>query len=465
MHKEPDIKSLVSLLGEGNVLSSPEDLLSYSYDASRGQAMPDLVVLPTCTEDVQKTLRFASENGICVYPRGAGTGMTGGSIPERGGIALVMTSMNRILGIDTANLTARVEPGVILHEFKETVKAKGLFYPPDPASAKFATIGGTVAVNAGGLNSVKYGVTRDYILALEVVSARGEILRFGAKTMKSKTGYDITRLLVGSEGTLAVITEITLKLLPHPQYAETLVLAFPDDAGALKAALKIISAPLVPSTLEFMDDLAVHCAHLYTGDAFLKGAGGLLLIEFDAVRKSAGENVNSEINRAKKIGIREGAIRIRQSADPAEREELWEIRRCISPAIYEVAPNKRNEDICVPRTEIPAMIGEIKRIAKENGIKVVNFAHAGDGNIHVNFMYHESDPVQAAGTHKAVEELFRITIAHGGTLSGEHGIGRTKSAFLSLEVGAAERNIMQQIKAIFDPQAILNPNKIFKEFP
>ena len=462
MHNEPAIKTLLALLGEGKVLSSSEDLLSYSYDASRGQAMPELVILPTCAEDVQKTLRFASENGICVYPRGAGTGMTGGSIPERGGIALVMTSMNRILGIDTANLTARVEPGVILHEFKEAVKAKGLFYPPDPASAKFATIGGTVAVNAGGLNSVKYGVTRDYILALEAVSAQGEILRFGAKTLKSKTGYDITRLLVGSEGTLAVITEITLKLLPHPQYVETLVLAFPNDASALNAALKIIRTPLLPSTLEFLDESAVHCAHIYTGDAFLKGAGGLLLIEFDGAHKSEGENVHKETGRAKEIGINEGAIRIRQSADAAEIEDLWEIRRCLSPAVYELGPNKRNEDICVPRSELPLMIGEIKRLAQENGIKVVNFAHAGDGNIHVNFMYHESDPAQAAGANKAVEELFRITIAHGGTLSGEHGIGRTKSAFLSLEIGPAERNIMKRIKALFDPQAILNPGKIFK---
>lgn len=452
------IAELASLLGKERVLFSPEDLLAYSYDASRGQALPDAALLPGSTEDVRKILRFASMRKIPVYPRGAGTGMTGGSIPEKGGIALVMTSMNRILDIDCQNLIARVQPGVILHEFKEAVKKQGLFYPPDPASAKFASVGGTVAVNSGGLNSVKYGVTRDYVLALEAVLPNGEIVRFGATAMKSVTGYDMTRLLVGSEGTLAVITEITLKLLPLPRSMFTLLATFADDQAALKASQQIIRERLVPSALEFMDETAVHCARIYSGNSFLKGMGGLLLIEFDSLYDT-GEDLQHDISRAREIVDSRGALGMRETMDPGEREELWEIRRCLSPAVYEIAPTKLNEDICVPRSEMLSMINEIKRIAQTRGIKVVNFAHAGDGNIHVNFMYDGNDMEQTSQANKAVEELFRATIAHRGTLSGEHGIGRTKIPFLSLEYGEGELEIMRGIKRLFDPEGILNPGK------
>jgi glycolate oxidase len=453
-----DICELISLLGKDRVCFSPEDLVAYSYDASRGQNQPDVVVLPGDACDVQKILKFASQNKIFVYPRGAGTGMAGGSIPEKGGIALVMTSMNRILDIDRQNFIARVQPGAILHEFKEAVKKQGLFYPPDPASAKFASVGGTVTVNAGGLNSVKYGVTRDYVLALEAVLPNGDILHFGAPTMKSVTGYDMTRLLVGSEGTLAVITEITLRLLPHPRSMITLLATFADDQTALKSARHIIREGLVPCALEFMDETAVHCARIYSGDSFLNQAGGLLLIEFDSLHKT-GLDLHDDISCTREILISGGARGIRETADPGEREELWEIRRCLSPAVYEIAPTKLNEDICVPRSEMTSMIREIKGIAKRRGIKAVNFAHAGDGNIHVNFMYDGKDAGQTAHAHQAVEELFRSTLAHRGTLSGEHGIGRTKIPFFSLEYGEGERRIMREVKKLFDPDGILNPGK------
>jgi len=461
---EMEIKELKKLLGENRVLSSPEEKRAYSYDASRQRAMPDVVVLPESTRDVQKIMQFASLHNISVYPRGAGTGMTGGALPQKGGIALVMTAMNKILDIDTTNLTARVQPGVILYDLKEAVKKKGLFYPPDPASAKFSTIGGSVAVNAGGLNSVKYNVTRDYVLSLEAVSAQGEVLRFGANTRKSVSGYDLTRLVVGSEGTLVVITEIQVKLIPNPKTIATLIAVFPDDQSALKAALEIIREPMVPSTLEFLDETAVYCAYVYTKNPFLKEAGGALLLEFDSAgQEQESENVSREISRAGKIVDSCGAIRSKETRNPAEREKLWEVRRCLSPAVYEIAPTKLNQDICVPRSEMPEVIREIKRIARDRGIKVVNFAHAGDGNIHVNFMYNGEDKNQREQAYKAAEELCRVTISHGGTLSGEHGIGITKSRFLSLEFGESEINLMRQIKKVFDPKGILNPGKIFKE--
>lgn len=455
---------LVDLVGEGRVLVSGEERAAYSYDASRGSAMPDVVVVPQCTDDVRRVMQFASRNKIPVYPRGAGTGMTGGSIPRRGGIALVMTSMNRILDINPVDHIARVQPGVILEDLKRAVKEQGLFYPPDPASAKFATIGGTVAVNSGGLNSVKYGVTRDYVLALEVVTGRGEVMRFGAGTLKSVTSFDLTRLIVGSEGTLAVITEITVKLLPHPRRRETFLATFPDDGSALSAALGVLKEGFLPCAMEFMDEMAVHCAFLFRGDVFLKGIGGALLIEFDDLEPP--EEVGGKIRaagRAEKICFEAGAINVRGASDVEGREEIWEIRRSLSPAIYEIAPSKMNEDICVPRSQIPDVISEIKRIARAHGIKVVNFAHVGDGNIHVNFMYDNLNEDVARRTREAVSELLRMTVMHGGTISGEHGIGLAKAMYLPLECGTDEIALMQGIKEIFDPDGILNPEK--KIFP
>ncbi|MCX7001321.1 MAG: FAD-binding protein, partial [Candidatus Sumerlaeota bacterium] len=454
------IAGLVDLVGEECVLVSGEERAAYSYDASRGSAMPDVVVMPRCTDDVQKVIQFASRNKIPVYPRGAGTGMTGGSIPRRGGIALVMTSMNRILDINPVDHIARVQPGVILEDLKRAVKVHGLFYPPDPASAKFATIGGTVAVNSGGLNSVKYGVTRDYVLALEVVTGRGEVMRFGAGTLKSVTSLDVTRLLVGSEGTLAVITEITVKLLPHPRRCGTFLAAFPDDTSALRAAFGILKEGLLPCAMEFMDEMAVHCAFLYAGDIFLKGMGGALLIEFDDLEPpdERGGTIWAA-GRAEKICFEAGAINTRGASDVEGREEIWEIRRSLSPAIYEIAPSKMNEDICVPHSQMPVVILEIKRIAHAHGIHVVNFAHVGDGNIHVNFMYDNLNEDEVRRTREAVDELLRMTVLHGGTISGEHGIGLTKAMYLPLECGASEIALMHGIKEIFDPDGIMNPDK------
>ena len=447
-------------LGEKRVLSSPEELLVYSYDASRNRGSPGAVIFPRNSREVSLVLKTASDHGVPVYTRGAGTGMAGGSIPEKRGVALVLTEMNRILDIDTSNLTARVQPGVILNDLKAAVEEKGLFYPPDPASAKFATIGGSVAVNSGGLNSIKYGVTKDYVLSLEAVNVKGEILHFGASTMKSVTGYDMTRLLVGSEGTLAVITEAVLKLIPKPVFRETLVAAFSDDEHALDAAMNIVREPLIPSALEFLDETAVYCAVKFRPREFLENAGGVLLVEFDDDSIPPDSRI-PDVDIAERLCKEAGAVRLERSADPERREELWEIRRCLSPAVYEIAPTKMNEDICVPRSRLKVVIGEIKRIAREQNIHVVNFAHAGDGNIHVNFMYDGDDPDERERTNRAADRLFRMTIENGGTISGEHGIGITKKKYLSVEYGEEEIRIMRDIRKLFDPAGILNPDKIF----
>jgi len=458
MQKDEWIHRLSKLLGRSRVLTDSEERQVYSFDASRRRALPDVVVFPQGSDDVRRVMRIASRNRIPVYPRGAGTGMVGGALAKRGGIALVMTSMNRIIEINPVNYTVRIQPGVIVEDLKKAAKSKGLFYPPDPASAKFASIGGTVAVNSGGLNSLKYGVTRDYVLALEVVSARGEALKFGAGTLKSATGYDLMRLLIGSEGTLAVITEITVRLIPHPKRYDTLLALFPDDMAALKAAIGIVSEPLLPCALEFMDETAVYCARKFTGDERLQKACGALLIEFDSL---SNDSCASLMGRTREICREAGALDIHDAADADEREALWEVRRSLSPAVYEIAPTKVNEDICVPRSEMAAVIREIKRIARSRGLRVVNFAHAGDGNIHVNFMFDGEDKKKSAAAKDAVKELFAIVVKRGGTLSGEHGVGIAKLPYLGMQLGAKEIGLMRRIKKVFDPDGILNPGKIF----
>lgn len=454
------ISELKKICGGERVSSGMEERIVYSYDASRRRGIPEIVVFPESEEEIRDILLLAADKKCPVYTRGAGTGMTGGSLPQNDGIAMVLTRMNRILEIDEKNLIARVQPGVILKDLKDLAEKKGLFYPPDPASAKMATAGGTVAVNSGGLNGVKYGVTKDYVLSLRAVTGGGEIIHTGAGVLKSVTGYDLTRLLVGSEGTLAVITEILFKLVPLPKKRTTMLAVFSSDEDAVSAASAIISEPLLPCVLEFLDETAVWCAWKYREDEILKNAGGLLLVEFDDIEETSN---TPDIQNKRAVGIcrEKGAVRIEETSDPSLRDKLWEIRRCLSPAVYEVGSAKANEDICVPRDRMSRVISKIKIIAEKHDIRVVNFAHAGDGNIHVNFMYDADDEKQVKEVEPAVRELFEMTIKQGGTLTGEHGIGITKSEFLPLEYGENEVRLMRETKRIFDPAFILNPGKIF----
>jgi glycolate oxidase len=454
-----DTRALEQLIGKDRVLSSAEERLVFSYDASRLQFPPDVAALAESQDDVVKIMRFAAERKIPVYPRGAGSGQTGGSVPLKGGIALVLTRMNRILEVDRQNLTARVEPGVVVRDLKKEAERLGLYYPPDPASAEFATIGGTVAECAGGLRGLKYGVTRDYVLQLEVVTMGGAVMHFGAGTMKSVAGYDMIGLLVGSEGTLGVFTEIKLKLIPKPQFFKTLIVIFNSEREALDAALAVVSHPLIPAALEFLDSQTVACAHAYKPVEFLESCGGMLLVEFDG----AEVEVDTDAERARSIFKNHGAAEILEAIEAEERERLWDIRRSISPALFKIAPSKANEDICVPRSAMPRVLGAIRELEKHYSVKVPVFAHVGDGNLHVNFMYDEANSDEKRRVEEAIKELFSLAVSAGGTLSGEHGIGLTKAAYLGLEFGTLELEMMKRTKRLWDPENLLNPGKIFVE--
>jgi glycolate oxidase len=448
---------LKRLLGPENVLVSPEERLVYSYDGSRQKSLPAAVVLPTMTQDIVNTLRFAAEQKIPVYPRGAGTSLTGAAVPVYGGIVLALTKMNRIIHIDADNLTVTVEPGVVTEELKQAVERHNLYYPPDPASAEFSTIGGNVAAGAGGLRGLKYGVTGDYVLRLEVVRMGGDILHFGAETMKSVSGYDVVNLLIGSEGTLAVFSQITLRLVPKPPCTTTLLVIFDDDTTALETALKIIQKPLVPASLEFMDASAVECAYRFTNKPFLNNAKGLLLIDLDG----ATSQVQEDARIARELCQTAHSLQIIDTSSDHERKDLWNIRRSLSPALYQIAPSKINQDICVPRSTMLQVLREIKELSGRHKLTTVVFAHAGDGNFHVNFMFDEGNRDEANRVANAVRELFTLTIQHHGTLSGEHGIGTTKAPYLPIEYGKNEIALMRQIKAVWDPDNLLNPGKIF----
>ena len=452
------LDALNRLVGKENVLSALEDRICYAYDGTKQKYVPDVVVRPRSTRHVSDVLRFANEQEIPVYPRGAGSGLTGGAVPVQGGIVLDFTHMNKILEIVPEDLTATVEPGVVTHTLQNEAAKYKLFYPPDPASAAFSTIGGNVAECSGGITGLKYGVTRDYILSLEVVLADGSIIHTGRKTLKSVTGYDLTRLFVGSEGTLGVFTQITVKLLPLPEKIETLLVFFATPQDAVRTASQIISNNLLPRALEFIDKSSIECIKGYKQEFQIPAeVNALLLIDIDGKDAS----VEAEASLTQKIALGNRPLKVISAKNPQERDSLWEVRRAISPALYNIAPFKINEDICVPRSRILEALQRIDDIHKRYpSLKVANFGHIGDGNIHVNIMYEEGDK-QRMLAEKMIEEILRNTVELGGTISGEHGIGNVKSAYLPLEIPPQELRIMKDIKHLLDPKGILNPGKIF----
>ena len=457
------LAALRHLLGRERCRTDPETLTCYGYDATRQQAMPDAVVTPKTAEEVSQIMKLAYEYEVPVYPRGAGSGLTGGAVPVAGGIVLDCCSMNRILEIDRAASVAWVEPGVVLQDFQKAVEAQGLFYPPDPASHETCTIGGNVAECAGGLRCVKYGVTRDYVLALEVVLPTGEIIHTGSIAMKSVTGYDLTRLFVGSEGTLGVFTKIALRLIPKPEAVETILALFPRLEGAVEAGDATLLEGIVPRGIELMDEHCLRAVHAYSpaeagppSDELPK-RGAVLLIEIDG---PAG-TLAAPRERIIEICKTAGADRVTWSADPEEREGLWTLRRAVSPALYSICERKINEDICVPRSRLLETFRRIDEIGARYGLTVAKFGHAGDGNVHANVLLQDTKPETFERAHKAVEAMFRAVIELGGTLSGEHGIGNTKSAYLHLEYGPVEIELMRRLKRVFDPKGLLNPGKIF----
>ncbi|HEX9778724.1 MAG TPA: FAD-linked oxidase C-terminal domain-containing protein [Geopsychrobacteraceae bacterium] len=451
------IKILTSIVGRENLSTEKADLICYSYDATQRRFLPEVVVHPGSADEVSLIMKMANAERIPVFPRGAGSGFTGGSLPTAGGIVLVMTRFDQILQIDEDNLVATVEPGVVTEQFQQAVEKVGLFYPPDPASLKFSTLGGNVAECAGGPRCVKYGVTKDFILGLEVVTPTGDIIATGGSTMKGVVGYDLTKLMCGSEGTLAVITKIIVKLLPLPEAKKTMLVLFDSIDGAAQAVAEIIRGKIIPTTLEFMDAATIDCVRRAGDLQVPEAARALLIIEVDGDADLIGKQAGRIAEIVRPLGVVE--TRIAETA--AESEALWQIRRSVSASLRKVNPDKFNEDICVPRSKVPEMIRKVEAISRKYEVPIVNFGHAGDGNIHVNVMIDGKVPGQQQRADAAIEEVFRGALELGGTMSGEHGVGIMKAPYLALELSDRAVDYMKTIKRALDPNNILNPGKIF----
>jgi glycolate oxidase len=448
------ISELRSIVGPANLFTEPEELTVYSYDATRTTSLPGAVARPITADEVSAILLLANKERFPVVPRGAGTGMSGGSVPVRGGLVLSFERMNRILEMDERNRMAIVEPGVITGDLQAEAASRGLFYPPDPASHQFCTIGGNIAECAGGLRAVKYGVTRDYVLGLEVVLPTGEVIETGSRTLKSVAGYDLTRLIVGSEGTLGVVTKIILRLLPLPESVSTLSAFFPDIRSAAIAVAKIMEGRVLPRALELIDGGAIRAVETYLKQDLSGGAGAMVIAEVDGPEEATAGDIEKLAEHCRAAG----AISVKQAQGREEQDRIWKVRRSISPALYTIKPRKINEDIVVPPSRVPDIVDEVQEIAKKHGLLIVCFGHAGDGNIHTNIMFDEAERPK---TEQAVQEIFAAVLRMQGSISGEHGIGISKASYLPLEAGEHAIAAMKKIKQALDPNNILNPGKIF----
>lgn len=448
------INKLIKGLGPNYVFTNIEERICYSFDGTKQRSLPAAVVKPVSTEQVSLVARVANEFEVPIYPRGAGTGLTGGAVPVQGGIVFDLMKMNRILEINPKDLTATVEPGVVTKHLQDEVAKYHLFYPPDPSSADSSTIGGNVAECAGGITGLKYGVTRNYVLALEVVLADGRVINTGRKTLKSVTGYDLVRLFVGSEGTLGIFTKITVRLIPLPEKVLTVLAYYKDVDDALNTADMVIDKHIFPRTLELMDEASINAVRSYGDVKIPEGTRALLLIDVDGHDAS----IREELAIVEEACRKNNAFELVKADTQAERDSLWAVRRSISPALYKIAPLKINEDICVPRSQIKTILDKANNAVKGAPICVATFGHIGDGNIHLNYMHHED---QKGLVHQLVGDIFREVVAIGGTISGEHGIGTTKQEFIDLEISPEEMRIMKDIKNLFDPKGILNPGKMF----
>ncbi len=448
------IKELYKVLGKGKVKEAREYLITHSYDGMRRKFLPDVVVFPDSTRDVVKIVNIASKYKIPITPRGAGTGMTGGALPVNQGILISFSKMNGIIKVSVDNTIAIVQPGVVTYDLVKEVERYGLFYPPDPASYKTSTIGGNVAENAGGPHCFKYGVTKNYVLGLEAVLINGEIIRTGGKTIKNVVGYNLTDLLIGSEGTLAIITEITLKLIPKPKFSGVARLGFRSLGEAVKGVNKIITNGFFPSALEFMDRVSIKEVFKFLGLEVSESISAYLILEFDGDR----EEVENQLKEIKALFSDDELEEIIYATDSEEKEKIWEIRRNISGAVSKPDLIKYNEDIVVPRSKLPEIVDFVYQLGKEYNVKTVLFGHIGDGNIHTNFFLKKE---QEIFVDELLEKLFKKVVDLGGVLSGEHGIGIAKKRFISYQLSPEIVEIHRKIKRIFDPENLLNPGKIF----
>jgi len=449
MIEKKHLKAFTKIVGSENIYDDKAHMIAYSYDATRTRYEPDAVIFPRDEQDVSDILKYCNQHLIVITPRGAGSGFTGGALPANGGIILGMEKhMNKILEIDTENMVAVVQPGVINKDLQKHVEELGLFYPPDPASEEYSTLGGNVSENAGGMRAAKYGITKDYVMALKAVRTNGDIIRAGKKTIKDVAGYNIAGILTASEGTLAVLTELTLKLIPKPKYKKTYMGIFPSVDNAMNAVFKSLSAGANPVAMEFLDELVIQALIEKLGVDLPTDAGAILVGDVDG---NVPEEVAFQLETLEKSFMENGASTFQIAKDEEEAKNLWYARKNASQSITIFGNKKLNEDISVPRSMLPDALKEIYTIGNKYGFKVPCFGHAGDGNIHVNVMI---DAHQIDMGHQAIKEIFEMVVKMGGTLSGEHGIGTSKAPFMNIAFNKEELQLFQDIKRAFDPEPL-----------
>ena len=449
-------EQLRSLLEPHDLLTDPADCWPYGYDNSRRHAPPAAVVLPRSHEAVLDIIRLCNAHGVGVVPRGRGTGTTGATVPSHGELVLSLERMNQIVRIDAANRYAVVEPGATNQQVQDAVAKDGFFWPPDPTSAAYCSIGGNLAYNSAGPRAVKYGTPRENVLGLRAVTGAGQEIRTGVFTTKGVVGYDLTRLLIGSEGTLAVITEATLKLTPLPESTRTLRVIYSGIEPAAEAVANIMAQPIVPCGLEFMDAQAIAMIRDYARILLPEKAGALLMIEVDGPEDSI-EHACAQVAAAAR---NDGLLELKTATSAEEVGQLWAMRKALSPALRKIAPKKINEDVVVPVSNIPALVNGLEALSREYKIKIVNFGHAGNGNIHVNLLIDPDDPAQAKAALPCLNRVFDLVLSLNGTLSGEHGVGLEKRDFVAREIGPVTLELMRRIKRQFDPNDVLNPGKM-----
>ena len=452
-------KFFVNLLGADNAYFDDAHRIAYCYDATKKRHLPDGVLFPRHEKDVSEILKYCNENKIIIVPRGAGSGFTGGALAHEGGVVLAFEKhMNKILEIDMQNMVAVVQPGCININLQREAEKLGLFYPPDPASQDYSTLGGNVSENAGGMRAAKYGITKDYVMALRAVLPSGEVIRAGKRTIKDVAGYNIAGILIASEGTLAVITEITLKLIAKPKFRKTAMGIFPSVNAAMNAVYKTMAAGVTPVAMEFLDALCIRAVETKFNKGLPQDAGALLITDVDG---DVLDGLEQDLATIERVFRENDAREFRRAKDESERNDIWFARRNCSQAINIYGNLKLNEDITVPRSKLPELLERIGGVAEKYGVQVPCFGHTGDGNVHTNVMVVDrADPAQVESGHKAIEEIFKIAVELGGTLSGEHGIGISKAEFMPLAFTDAEMELFRSIKKAFDPNNILNPFKM-----
>jgi glycolate oxidase len=456
---DPDLLNALSrILGPDQLLTSPEDLSVYAFDGTATlRQEPAAVLLPQDTSQVTAVISLANDRRVPVVTRGSGTGLAGGAVPVAGSLVLCLVRMNRILELDTQNLTITVEPGVVTETISQRAAEVGLFYPPDPGSIKISTIGGNVANNSGGLRGLKYGVTRDYVMALEVVLGDGQVLQTGTKCVKDVAGFTLKDLFVGSEGCLGVITRITLKLIPRPAAKRTMLATFDSMTAAASTVSEIIASKIIPCTLEFLDSTTIHCVEQFAKIGLPLDVASLLLMEVDGHAAEVGEQADAIVRIARARGAQE----VRLARSDEEAAQLASARRTAFSALARLAPTVVLEDVTVPRSELARMVDEIQAIAARYDLRIGTFGHMGDGNLHPTFLTDERNEAEMKRVELAMKEMFECAVALGGTITGEHGVGLAKKPFLPAALGPVGMELLHRVKKSFDPNGILNPGKIF----